>query len=49
MVKDDEYAKKINANKFSALFYETVGPVLIGLAKALSVFGKVLDIIVGAA
>ena len=49
VVKDDEYAKKINANKFSALFYETVGPVLIGLAKALSVFGKVLDMIVGAA
>ncbi len=49
VVKDDEYAKKINANKFSALFYETVGPVLIGLAKALSVFGKVLDLIVGVA
>lgn len=49
VIDDAEYAKKVNASKFSALFYETVGPVLLALGKAFSIFGKVLDLLIGAA
>ncbi len=49
VVNDADYAAKIGASKFSAQFYEIIGPVLISLAKALSVFGKALDLIVGGA
>ncbi len=46
VLKDEEYAKKINADKFSAGFYEFIGPVLQKLAGALSVFGKFLDLFI---
>ena len=46
VLKDADYASKIGASKFKAAFYETVGPMLLSIAKALSVFGKILDIFV---
>lgn len=49
VVNDADYAAKIGASKFSSQFYEIIGPVLISLAKALSVFGKALDLIIGGA
>lgn len=45
-LEDEEYAAKIKADKFKASFYETIGRILLALAKALSVFGNVIDIFV---
>ena len=45
-LNDSAYAEKMQINTATASFYETVGPALISLAKALSVFGTVLDLFV---
>jgi predicted MPP superfamily phosphohydrolase len=46
VLADEEYAKKIGVSTFTAAFYEFVGPVLLSLGKAFSVFGKLIDLFV---
>ncbi len=44
VLKDDEYAKKINASRFASAFYEFIGPVLIAIGEKLSIFGTIIDL-----
>lgn len=45
-IENEDYAKAIGKNAASAKFYEAIGDMLQSIAKALSVFGTLLDMFV---